>query len=37
MSDEKLEQDEIDALLHGVNSGAVDTGPKSAEDNGVLG
>lgn len=29
MSGEKLEQEEIDALLHGVNSGAVDTGPKA--------
>jgi flagellar motor switch protein FliM len=27
-----LEQDEIDALLNGVNSGAVDTGPKPVED-----
>lgn len=32
MSVEILEQDEIDALLHGVNSGAVDTGPKEVED-----
>ncbi|MET0282218.1 MAG: flagellar motor switch protein FliM [Steroidobacteraceae bacterium] len=30
-----LEQDEIDALLNGVNSGAVDTGPRAAEDPGV--
>jgi len=29
---EVLEQDEIDALLNGVNSGAVDTSPKPAED-----
>ena len=35
MSGEILEQDEIDALLHGVNSGAVDTGPQPAEDPGV--
>jgi flagellar motor switch protein FliM len=27
-----LEQDEIDALLHGVNTGAVDTAPKPADD-----
>lgn len=32
MSGEILEQDEIDALLHGVDSGAVDTGPKTLED-----
>ncbi|MGC4029241.1 MAG: flagellar motor switch protein FliM [Steroidobacteraceae bacterium] len=32
---EVLEQDEIDALLHGVNSGAVDTGPKPPQDPGV--
>jgi len=35
MSGEILEQDEIDALLQGVNSGAVDTDPKPAEDPGV--
>jgi flagellar motor switch protein FliM len=35
MSGEILEQDEIDALLLGVNSGAVDTDPKPAEDAGV--
>ncbi len=35
MSGEILEQDEIDALLHGVNSGAVDTGPEPVEDPGV--
>jgi flagellar motor switch protein FliM len=36
MSGEILEQDEIDALLHGVNSGAVDTGPKAAEESGMV-
>lgn len=30
-----LEQDEIDALLNGVNSGAVDTQPKPVEDPGI--
>src|SRR5512147_128274 len=35
MSGDILEQDEIDALLHGVNSGAVDTGPAPVEDPGV--
>lgn len=30
-----LEQDEIDALLNGVNSGAVDTTPKAVEDPGI--
>lgn len=35
MSNEILEQDEIDALLHGVNSGAVDTEPKPADDPGA--
>jgi flagellar motor switch protein FliM len=32
MSGDILDQDEIDALLHGVDSGAVDTEPKAAED-----
>jgi flagellar motor switch protein FliM len=36
MSGEILEQDEIDALLHGVNSGAVDTGPKPVEEPGAV-
>jgi flagellar motor switch protein FliM len=31
MSGEILEQDEIDALVNGVNSGAVDTEPKAAD------
>jgi flagellar motor switch protein FliM len=31
MTGEILEQDEIDALVNGVNSGAVDTGPRHAE------
>ena len=35
MSGDILEQDEIDALLHGVDSGAVDTGPEVVEDPGV--
>ncbi len=35
MSGDILEQDEIDALLHGVDSGAVDTAPKPADDLGV--
>ena len=35
MSGEILEQDEIDALLHGVDSGAVPTGPKAGEDSAV--
>ncbi len=35
MSGDILEQDEIDALLHGVDSGAVDVVPKPAEDAGV--
>jgi len=35
MSGEILEQDEIDALLHGVDSGAVDTDPRPVEDAGV--
>jgi flagellar motor switch protein FliM len=35
MSGDILDQDEIDALLHGVDSGAVDTEPKPAEDPGV--
>jgi flagellar motor switch protein FliM len=33
---EVLEQDEIDALLNGVNSGAVDTAPKTVEDPSVV-
>ncbi len=33
---EVLEQDEIDALLNGVNSGAVDTAPKAVEDPSVV-
>lgn len=32
MNSEILEQDEIDALLHGVDSGAVDTSPREADD-----
>jgi flagellar motor switch protein FliM len=32
---EVLEQNEIDALLHGVKSGAVDTAPRVAEEPGV--
>lgn len=32
MSAEVLEQDEIDALLNGVNSGAVDTAPKARKE-----
>ncbi len=35
MSGDILEQDEIDALLHGVDSGAVDTGPKPPEETGL--
>jgi flagellar motor switch protein FliM len=35
MSGDILEQDEIDALLHGVDSGAVDTAAKPAEEPGV--
>jgi flagellar motor switch protein FliM len=35
MSGDILEQDEIDALLHGVDSGAVDTGPKAVEEPGT--
>jgi flagellar motor switch protein FliM len=35
MSGDILEQDEIDALLHGVNSGAVDTAPAPVEEPGV--
>jgi flagellar motor switch protein FliM len=31
MTGEILEQDEIDALVNGVNSGAVDTGPRPGE------
>jgi flagellar motor switch protein FliM len=33
---EVLEQDEIDALLNGVNSGAVDTAPKAGNDPAVI-
>ncbi len=36
MSNEILEQDEIDALLHGVDSGAVNTAPKVAEGPGII-
>ena len=32
MSNELLSQDEIDALLHGVDSGAVDTDPPNSAD-----
>jgi flagellar motor switch protein FliM len=35
MSGDILEQDEIDALLHGVDSGAVDTAAKPVEEPGV--
>jgi flagellar motor switch protein FliM len=35
MSGEILEQDEIDALLHGVDSGAVPTGAKPGDDSAV--
>ena len=33
---EVLEQDEIDALLNGVRSGAVDTSPRAADDAGAV-
>ncbi len=36
MSGEILEQDEIDALLHGVDSGAVSTAPKVADGPGSI-